>query len=170
MVGAILLVVSRMRFWIPTFNAMLTILANLSELWRLNEYLWYLRLNVWMGRFFFRLARKDLKNLRKVDRFGKVLSSKLRMNCERPSGFHLFERIVVTAEHWFCLRVIVAAATLKLWNLVMVFCEEPRGLAAVVLWEEGYGFYLLVLEIFCFYISPYRPIWPIFKPIHFCVF
>jgi hypothetical protein len=74
------------------------------------------------------------------------------------------------AEHWFCLRVIVAAATLKLWNLVMVFCEEPRGLAAVVLWEEGYGFYLLVLEIFCFYISPYRPIWPIFKPIHFCVF
>jgi hypothetical protein len=40
---------------------------------------------------------KDLKNLCKVDKFGKVLSSKLRMNCERPSGFHLFERIVVTA-------------------------------------------------------------------------
>lgn len=50
-----------------------------------------------IGRLLSHLAMKELTNRRKAAEFGKGLSSKLSMSCERKSGFHLVERTVVAA-------------------------------------------------------------------------
>jgi hypothetical protein len=48
-----------------------------------------------MGRVLSRMVMTEYKNCRKAKASGKDLSSKRRITCDRHSGFHLFERILV---------------------------------------------------------------------------
>jgi len=75
-----------------------TIAPSIIKVWTSRlENLRNLRFNERMGTALSRLVMKELKNFKPVGAFGKSLSSKLKVSCERKSGFHLFERRLVTA-------------------------------------------------------------------------